>query len=617
MNFGNVRIQATLSIALCGLAAAQTSTIEFEGAGAPAGGTIDWGTLGITTHTEAGFSIRTDAPGMTNFGDDTSSAMFGGNLENPNSSGDFLFIPEVTPTLTISAGGDLFSFDSLRTGSSAGAVDTFEVTGTFPGGATVMTTIDAPANGAGGALTFFALPATFTGLINAIITNNSPDGSRNFLIFDSLTFTRMPSGGDEELPPAPTTPATSTSAPAPTPQPAPQPAEPTTIFLLDPLLSAQNSGFVGSLGSLRFFTPGLEARLRSIVVRGEPFQHAHPGVTPRLGWLEERWTGVIHPMAGAAMFPIEEEPRWTFWAQGGFENQDQDVIGFHPGFVSNSHLGSVGLERHLNEQLLIGFAFTAGDKDIEGGANIGSADVEGVVLDAYALWQRDPFWSSLRVGVGWLDVEYQRNAFPGVTARGETDVMQTEIEWKAGQNRELKIGDTTFVHGPLAGLKYFTGGQEAFPERGAGLFNLRFAEHAHSSLISELGWSIAAPLDTTWFDGWIQLRAGWSREHIKEDSDIDFTFETSPIVTLVDGEVVGRGPEVSGSATSRLRRMTSSRSASRLWLTILESRETGLSRSITRPNSSGQTFTNTTGASNSAGRFIEAGPVLRRLNPVR
>ncbi|MFT5467660.1 MAG: hypothetical protein ACI8UO_002766 [Verrucomicrobiales bacterium] len=352
------------------------------------------------------------------------------------------------------------------------------------------------------------------------------------------------------VPATPTNPVSTTSVPGSIPTSI-RPSDPITILLLDPILSSQASGFIGSIGSQRFFTPGLDAHLRSIIIKGQPFRHQHSGVEPQVGWLEDRWAGVVHPLAGAAMFPIEAEqiePRWTFWTQGGFESQDQDVIGFHPGFSSDSHLGSVGVDRKLNEQLLIGFAVTGGRKNVEGGGNLGSADVDGVIVDAYALWQRDSLWSSLRAGVGWLDIDYRRNAFPGFAAVGSTEASQTVVEWKAGQNRELKLGETSFVHGPLLGMKYFSGRQDGFSERNAGIFNLEYGDHAHASLISELGWSLGAPLDTEWFDGWIQLRAGWSHEHIRNESNIEFDFETSPFVSLVDGQIVGRGPDVSGKA---------------------------------------------------------------------
>ncbi|MFT5467659.1 MAG: hypothetical protein ACI8UO_002765 [Verrucomicrobiales bacterium] len=182
INFGNVSIQVALGLFSAALACAQTVTVEFEGAGAPADGTIAWDTpplappgfpsLGITTYTESGITFTPSNAGITFFGDDTSGPSdFSGNLEDPNSSGDFLFITEVAPTITIDAGGRVFSFDSFRTGTSAGAGDTISITGNLSGGGTFVAPLVAPTNGAGGALTFFALPVGLSGLISAVLTN--------------------------------------------------------------------------------------------------------------------------------------------------------------------------------------------------------------------------------------------------------------------------------------------------------------------------------------------------------------------------------------------------------------------------------------------------------------
>ncbi|MEM7011058.1 MAG: autotransporter outer membrane beta-barrel domain-containing protein [Verrucomicrobiota bacterium] len=527
---------------------AQTVTVEFENAGGvPAGATDNWFNLGITNYSESGITITTSDGSTTNFGDQTSAAFFAGNLENPNSTGDFLFIPEVPPTLTITASGSEFSFDSLVTGTSGGGIDTFEITGNLAAGGTVPITVDAPANGPNGPLTFFAL-AGLTGLTSATITNTSPDGARNYLIFDSLTFTivTVDDPVDSPKPPPVTTPTTDTPVPV-----IEEPSEPVTIVALDPIISAQNSGFIGSIGSQNFFSPGLTGHLRSILIRGRPYRQEPPNLVPSVASSNDPRHGVVHPFAGSAMFTLPEvhQPdEWVFWSQGGFENQDQDVIGAHPGFVANSHLGSVGVDRYLNPQLLVGFAVTGGDKDIDGGGNLGSADIEGLILDTYALWQRDPFWSSLRCGVGWIDIESYRNAAAGIVARGDSEAFQTVIDWKAGHHRALELGGKTFVHGPDLGLRYFTSSMNGFTERGANLFNLRYRDYAHASLVSNIGWTFSAPLDNDWFDGWLQLRLGWSREHIHKESNLDYTFETSPIVIIQDGEIIGRGPDVSGES---------------------------------------------------------------------
>ena len=100
------------------------------------------------------------------------------------------------------------------------------------------------------------------------------------------------------------------------------------------------------------------------------------------------------------------------------------------------------------------------------------------------------------------------------------------------------------------GLDYTTGDIDAYSERGAGDFGLDVEDHSYSSLLSEVGWSIAMPYETDKLGrGYLQLRAGWASEHLLDESNTEFQFETSPI--SVFDPATGKstpGPDVRGQS---------------------------------------------------------------------
>lgn len=343
---------------------------------------------------------------------------------------------------------------------------------------------------------------------------------------------------------------------APTPVVSELDLDPITIIDFEAQLSAQTTGqasisatMAGSVNSFRGLVHGVRNRIRSGITMS-----ALSGPDLRISGVDDRWTSSGMPFAAAGVAaPISIDtylPNWELYTMGAFNLQDQSQIGAQPGYGAESYSGTIGIERYLNQQLLIGFATTLGRNAIEAGANAGGTDVDGLVLDAYAIYTKDRFWTSLRYGVGLLELDINRHASAGSTARANSDSLNHVVTLAGGLNLPVQLFGMDFVHGPNLGLEYITGQVDGYTESGADAFNLIVDEHNYASLVSEVGWSLAKQHDLGKLGrGFLQLRASWNHEHLMNESETGFAFETSPISIFDPATgLTTEGPEVRGSA---------------------------------------------------------------------
>lgn len=416
----------------------------------------------------------------------------------------------------------------------------------------------------------------FTGSDNAAIaglTNNNVDAVFNAgtyqIVRDGVTFTvniiiNPPGGGDPvviiESPTTPTivVPLAEVIAPEIVPDPFPvvdTAARTSAEISGEAVISSVN---LTSFSAFNGFVRGIHNRIRRGASIGDfgssgAVYHRATETNIAIAGAEERWTGALHPIAGVAAPPISVDTwlaDWELFTMGSFNLRDQEQLGLHPGYDADAFAGTVGLERFVNQQLLVGFASTLGRNEAEIGGNLGGVDIDGVVLDAYAIYARDHLWTSLRYGVGFLDHDISRRAASGVTPRAETESLHHVITWGGGLNLPVTLLGMEFIHGPNLGLEYMTGQIDGYTEQGGDTFNLIVDDHNYASLVSEIGWAIAREHDLGKLGrGFLQLRASWNSEHLLSESRTEYQFETSPI-SIFD-PATGRstaGPDVRGSA---------------------------------------------------------------------
>ncbi len=350
--------------------------------------------------------------------------------------------------------------------------------------------------------------------------------------------------------------------------PEPDP-EPVMIIDVGAQLSAETTGQAvsnsvnqGGRGSFTGFTNGVSNHLNGMTGLGglgggnggTASVRANTQLNVRIAGVSNRWqrpNKTASVIAGVMSEPLSVEtyvPQWELYTMGAFNLQDQDAIGLAPGYTSDAFSGGVGIERRLGNHFLVGVATTLGENSIEAGGGAGGTDIDGVVLDAYGVYAKDHFWTSLRYGIGFMDLDINRNAFPGATARAETDSLNHVISWGGGLNLPLNLFGMEFIHGPNLGLDYTTGKIDGYRESGAGAFNLVVDDHAYGSLLSEVGWTLAREHDLGKLGrGWLQLRAGWNHEHLLDESQTEIQFETSPISVFDPATgTTTAGPDVSG-----------------------------------------------------------------------
>jgi uncharacterized protein YhjY with autotransporter beta-barrel domain len=238
---------------------------------------------------------------------------------------------------------------------------------------------------------------------------------------------------------------------------------------------------------------------------------------------------------------VPEAPflRWEIFAAGHYGNFDLNDQGDRAGFESNTWVGTIGAEYHLDRHISLGLAASWADGSADLSRKIGSIDAEGLALTAYgsAVW--DNFYVDLLYSFGTFDQDIRRNTFTSGTSRGDTHAMTNAIQFNTGYI--MKLGQ---LHtGPIASLSWIHGDIDGYRETGGGDARLTIPEQDADSLISQVGWtaSYAAPTN---FGSFIpQIRASWDHEFLNSAESVSATLQQSPFANGGRYTATGQGAE--------------------------------------------------------------------------
>lgn len=180
--------------------------------------------------------------------------------------------------------------------------------------------------------------------------------------------------------------------------------------------------------------------------------------------------------------------------------------------------GTVGIERHFNENWSAGFALSASSTDVD--VNFaGSSDLDTIAVTPYlSYYQSDAFgtadfWADVMYSHGFHEFDTQRLTAGGL-ATGSPDADTDQIELTTGLN--FQSGNMT--HGPYAGLRWIDGTVDGYTEVGVG--GGAIPEQDIESLASILGYQLSFPIATGAGTLVPQVRAAW--EHEFEDDGNTF-----------------------------------------------------------------------------------------------
>jgi uncharacterized protein YhjY with autotransporter beta-barrel domain len=193
----------------------------------------------------------------------------------------------------------------------------------------------------------------------------------------------------------------------------------------------------------------------------------------------------------------------------------------HPSTELDIFGGTVGIERHLNENWSLGFAVSGSKTDVDM-TFAGSSDIDTIAVTPYvSYYQADllgaaDFWADLMYSHGFHEFDINRLTGLGL-ASGSPDADTDQLEFTTGVN--FQSGNLT--HGPYAGLRWIDGSIDPYTEVGPG--GGFFPEQDLESLVSILGYQLSFPVQTGAGTLVPQVRGAWEHE-FEDDANNLFGF---------------------------------------------------------------------------------------------
>jgi outer membrane autotransporter protein len=290
--------------------------------------------------------------------------------------------------------------------------------------------------------------------------------------------------------------------------------------------------------SVRAQNSNIEQRLQEVRIGGHGFSAAgFRTMDLRQGVPQEPGSGVAgRTVASQSKDLIQLEPTsWTFFVSGNLQLMDVGATPGARGFDLETSGVTVGADRLLNENLLVGVTsgYSRTSIDLAEGGRL-QLDA-GAKVAAYAAYFRDGFYANAIVGGGSSEYRIRRTGYGG-KARGETEGQEFNAQVSGGY--DWRKGGLSF--GPDAALRYSWASLGGYRERGS-LAPLEIERESESSLQIQLGGHVAyafAMGDMMWVP---QLRVAWQHE----------TMEDSPGITAGFASGAGKRFRVRGPRVGR------------------------------------------------------------------
>ncbi len=220
---------------------------------------------------------------------------------------------------------------------------------------------------------------------------------------------------------------------------------------------------------------------------------------------------------GGKVIEFDDGSYLVVFAQGDGIDLQIDNYGIARSLDARTYVGTVAVEYHPNDYQAIGLAGSWTETDADLGNGLGSSDVSGGIISAYASWYDGPFYLDGLLAYGRLDHDISRTALNSRTAFGDTESDAFAAQFNTGAH--MDVGP--FVTGPYLQAEYNRTEIEGYRERGSGLFDLAVDGQDFDSLTSELGWQISMPIETA--GGYIApvIRVGWDHQYLGDDTPVN------------------------------------------------------------------------------------------------
>lgn len=239
---------------------------------------------------------------------------------------------------------------------------------------------------------------------------------------------------------------------------------------------------------------------------------------------------------------------WEVYTTVGYANVSLSGINNQSGVNSQTWAPSVGIERHLDRHLALGFATTLLHTTQSYNNGLGSLKMEGVALSAYASYVRSSLWLDLLYSFGHFDLDSERNPVGFQAARGTTSAMTNAVQLNGGWN--FRVPAWKLVHGPFVGLDYLRVSVEGYAEEGGGLAALAYGDRDVDSLISRVGWAVSRDFRTDFATITPQIRVSYERQNISNNNGTSVNLINQAFTANTTSEAPGQDYMVAGAGVN-------------------------------------------------------------------
>ena len=241
--------------------------------------------------------------------------------------------------------------------------------------------------------------------------------------------------------------------------------------------------------------------------------------------------------------------QWEVFASMNYNYAKLGAIGGQQaGVQSDSWSPGVGAQLHVTPNVAIGFAVNWLESNQTFANNVGSMDMTGYALSAYASYVEKEFWADLLYSFGSYDIETNRNPIGFAMARGDTDAFTNTVQFNTGWN--FRFQNNSLVTGPFIGLDYTHVSIDSYAESGGGLAALAYNKRNAESLIARIGWSVSKNIRTDFGVLTAQARLSYERQNLKNNNGTTVSLLNQPFVVSSSGQTFGQDYMVAGAGVN-------------------------------------------------------------------
>jgi len=245
---------------------------------------------------------------------------------------------------------------------------------------------------------------------------------------------------------------------------------------------------------------------------------------------------------------VPRSRQWEVFTTVNYANMNLNSIGTQAGVDSHTWAPGVGIERHFTRNLTLGFATNLLETQQDYTNALGSLDMEGVALSAYASYVRSSFWLDMLYSFGHFDLDSTRNASGFPTATGETTAMTNALQLNGGWS--FRVPAWKLVHGPIAGVDWLHLNVDGYNETGGGLGALAYANRNVDSLLTRIGWSVTREIVTDFAIITPQLRVSYERQNISNNDGTSVNLINQPFMATTNNQSPGQDYMVAGAGVN-------------------------------------------------------------------